>query len=397
MMTGLATTIMTATVANAMPTIPRACAPPHDTYAFCDPQLPLQARLDNLLSLLTLDEKPTLLLARNSPRGNVSRLGVPEYDWGGNCIHGVQSRCADDGRCPTSFPNPNSLGASFNRSVWRSMGEVIGVELRSLWLQGVGENHATDLPHIGLDCWSPNIGIVRDPRWGRNLETPSEDPTVCGSFGVEVTKGLQESKTDPRFVQAVVTLKHFDANSLEGDWGPGGKINRHTVDAQISAHDLHESYLPAFRQCVTEGGALGVMCSYNAINGVPSCANHWLLNETLRGAWNFSGYVSSDSGAVVDVYHSHNYTHSWTQTVAKTIEAGCDVESYLPGRAYSTSGPYEKYVPAAVRSGELDISALDAAVRRTLRLRFRLGLFDPIADQPMWRVPPEAVQSAEHA
>ena len=185
--------------------IPRACAPPHDTYSFCDPKLPLESRVDNLLSLLTLEEKPTLLIARNSPRGNVSRLGVPEYDWGGNCIHGVQSRCANDGRCPTSFPNPNSLGASFNRSVWRRMGEVIGVELRSLWLQGVGENHADGLPHIGLDCWSPNIGIVRDPRWGRNLETPSEDPTVCGGFGVEVTKGLQESKSDPRFVQAVVS------------------------------------------------------------------------------------------------------------------------------------------------------------------------------------------------
>ena len=205
MMAGLATAISTATMASPTPTIPRACAPPHDTYDFCDPKLPLQARIDDLLSLLTLEEKPTLLIARNSPRGNVSRLGVPEYDWGGNCIHGVQSRCADDGRCPTSFPNPNSLGASFNRSVWRSMGEVIGVELRSLWLQGVGENHASDLPHIGLDCWSPNIGIVRDPRWGRNLETPSEDPTLCGGFGVEVTKGLQESKSDHRFVQAVVS------------------------------------------------------------------------------------------------------------------------------------------------------------------------------------------------
>ena len=167
---------------NLTTVIPRACVPPHDKYGFGDPTLPLQARLDNLVSLLTLEEKPTLLIARNSPKGDVSRLGIPEYDWGGNCIHGVQSRCAKDGRCPTSFPNPNSLGASFNRSVWRSMGEVIGVELRSLWLQGVGENHASALPHIGLDCWSPNIGIVRDPRWGRNLETPSEDPAVCGGF-----------------------------------------------------------------------------------------------------------------------------------------------------------------------------------------------------------------------
>ena len=231
-------------------TIPRACIAPHADYPFCNPKLPLRSRVDDLISRLTLDEKPTLLIARNSPKGNISRLGIPEYDWGGNCIHGVQSRCSKDGRCPTSFPNPNGLGATFNRSVWRGMGAVIGIELRSLWLQGVGEDHDSNLPHIGLDCWSPNIGIVRDPRWGRNLETPSEDPSLCGSFGAEVTKGLQESPTDPRFVQAIVTLKHFDANSLEGNWGPRGNLTRHTFDANISMSDLHTTYLPAFKQAV---------------------------------------------------------------------------------------------------------------------------------------------------
>ena len=123
-----------AAIAYSAPTtkIPRACLPPHDTYPFCNASLPLTTRVDDLISRLTLDEKPTLLVARNSPNGNISRLGVPEYDWGGNCIHGVQSRCAADGRCPTSYPNPNALGASFNKTVWRGMGEVIGLELRSL-------------------------------------------------------------------------------------------------------------------------------------------------------------------------------------------------------------------------------------------------------------------------
>ena len=389
---------MLGSLAATPATIPRACVPPFDTYNFCNPKLPLEKRLDDLISQLTLEEKPQLLIARNSPKGNISRLGIPEYDWGGNCIHGVQSRCSKDGRCPTSYPNPNALGATFNTSVWRGMGEVIGVELRSLWLQGVGENHDSNLPHIGLDCWSPNIGIVRDPRWGRNLETPSEDPAVCGSFGVEVTKGLQLSKSDPRFVQAVVTLKHFDANSLEGDWGPQGTITRHTVDSNISAFDLHDTYLPAFKQSVEQGGALGVMCSYNAINGVPSCANHWLLNETLRGAWNFSGYVTSDSGAVVDILKNHHYTSSWTETVAKAIGAGCDVESapWPSDHAYGTGGPYIQYAPHAVQSGELAESALDAAVRNAVGLRFKLGLFDPIDDQPMWKVPPSEVQSDAH-
>ena len=381
--------------------IPRACLPPHDTYPFCNASLPLTARVDDLISRLTLDEKPTLLVARNSPNGNISRLGVPEYDWGGNCIHGVQSRCAADGRCPTSYPNPNALGASFNKTVWRGMGEVIGLELRSLWLQGVGEDHDSNLPHIGLDCWSPNIGIVRDPRWGRNLETPSEDPTVCGSFGSEVTKGLQRSPLDARYVQAVVTLKHFDANSLEGNWGPGGKITRHTVDATVSKFDLQTSYLPAFRTAVVEGGALGVMCSYNAINGVPSCANPWLLGETLRGDWGFEGYVTSDSGAVVDVFKNHHFTANWTQTVTKTLEAGCDIESasWPHDHAYATGGPYIDYAPAAVRSGELDEAVIDDALRHSVGLRFRLGLFDVAAsasDEPLWNVPPSVVQSDEH-
>ena len=119
---------------SSEPAIPRACKAPYDTYPFCDVSLPLDKRVDDLISKLTLDEKPQLLVARNSPKGNISRLGIPEYDWGGNCIHGVQSRCAPDGRCPTSFPNPIGLGGTFNRSVWRQMGEVIGLELRALWL-----------------------------------------------------------------------------------------------------------------------------------------------------------------------------------------------------------------------------------------------------------------------
>ena len=108
----------------------------------------------------------------------------------------------------------------------------------------------------------------------------------------------------------MVTLKHFDANSLEGPWGEGGKITRHTVDAKISKFDLQTSYLPAFRTAVVEGGALGVMCSYNAINGLPSCANPWLLGETLRGDWGFEGYVTSDSGAVVDVFKNHQVSRA---------------------------------------------------------------------------------------
>ena len=198
--------------------IPRACATPATAgFAFCDASLGTQARVDDLIARLAWAEKAPLLTARESPAGAVPRLGLPEYDWGTNCIHGVQSRCAPpdpatgEVRCPTSYPNPNMLGASFNRSAWRAMGRAIGVELRALWAQNVPENHKSELPHVGLDCWSPNINVARDPRWGRALETTGEDPLVNGVFGALYTRGLQTSEDDARFLQAVVTLKHFAA------------------------------------------------------------------------------------------------------------------------------------------------------------------------------------------
>eukprot|EP01065_Artemidia_motanka_P043512 TRINITY_DN603_c0_g1_i1.p1 TRINITY_DN603_c0_g1~~TRINITY_DN603_c0_g1_i1.p1 ORF type:complete len:790 (+),score=175.63 TRINITY_DN603_c0_g1_i1:58-2370(+) len=387
--------------ASAAPniTIPRACLPPHDKYPFCDPSVPMAKRVDDLISRLTLEEKPYLMVARESPKGNISRLGIPEYDWGGNCIHGVQSRCTVDGVCPTSFPNPNALGATFNRSVWKGMGQVIGLELRALWLMGVGENHDNNLPHIGLDCWSPNINLVRDPRWGRNLETPGEDPAVLGEFGASITTGLQNGTLDPRFLQAIVTLKHFDANSLEGPWGPLGVITRHTDNAKISMYDLHSSYLASFRTSVKKANALGVMCSYNAINGVPSCANSYLLNDVLRKDWGFKGYVTSDSGAVLDVIDYHHYTSTWKSTVATTVKAGCDIESAgwsTPPGPWATGGPYIDYIPSAVKAGLMSESDVDEALRHSLGLRFQLGLFDPVEDQPYWAVPPSVVRSADH-
>jgi len=374
--------------------------PPHDTYPFCDTSLPLNDRVNDLIGRLTLEEKPYLLVARESPLGNISRLGIPTFDWGGNCIHGVQSRCTSEGVCPTSFPNPNALGFTFNQTVWRRMGNVIGVELRAMFMMDVGENHDSNLPPIGLDCWSPNINIVRTPEWGRNLETPGEDPLLNGAFGREVTLGLQENPSiDSKYLQAVVTLKHFDANSLEGPWGENGEITRHTVNANISAYDLATTYLPAFRESVVNGNAAGVMCSYNALNGVPACASEFLLEQKLRGEWKFDGYVTSDSGAVKDILESHHYRSNWNETVAAALTAGCDMESapWPPNHPWATGGPYIDYVPNAVRNGLLAESRLDDALRNVLGLRFRLGLFDPIDDQPFWnKIDKSDVRSDAH-
>lgn len=408
--------------------INKACEPPHASYGFCNASLPIAERVDDLIGRLTLEEKPFLLVARESPKGNISRLGLPEYDWGGNCIHGVQSRCAADdqgrvgyGVCATSFPDPNALGSTWNRSVWKNMASVIGVELRAMWRAGVGENHESNLPHIGLDCWSPNVGINRDPRWGRNMELPGEDPYLNGQFGAEYSKGMQNAPAAfaSSAVLAIPTLKHFDANSLEGHWSPHYdpatdptdaqcdpahkvdtsvcNLTRHSIDVSISQYDLASSYLPAFRASVVEGGALGVMCSYNAINGVPSCANEWLLTKKLREDWNFSGYVTGDSGAVRDVMSPHNFTTNSTTTVAATVAAGCDVQSapWPKDHPWGTDGWYISDIPLAVRSGLLKEAQVDVALRHALGLRFRLGLFDSADAEPLWNVPLSAVHTTE--
>jgi beta-glucosidase-like glycosyl hydrolase len=255
------------------------------------------------------------------------------------------------------------------------------------------------------------VGIVRDARWGCNLETPGEDPYLNGQFGTQYSLGLQNNPEETRFIQAVVTLKHFDANSLEGDWvGPGseakypgsgcpGKIcTRHTVDPNISLYDLASTYLPAFKSSVMEGGALGVMCSYNSINGVPSCANEWLLETQLRKQWNFEGYVTGDSGAVKDIATSHFYTPDLETACIKAVSAGCDIESapWKSGQRWATGGPFAEFLPQAIQKGTLDEKILDLAVARSVSLRFRMGLFDPIEDQPLWNISKDVVHSTQH-
>lgn len=345
----------------------------HSNYPFCNTSLPIEKRVKDLVSRLTLAEKPPLLTARESPKGSVPRLGVPEFDWGANCIHGVQSRCGS--KCPTSFPNPNAQGAAWNRTLWHDMARVTGIELRALWLADLGENHVNNLPHLGLDCWSPNININRDPRWGRNLETPGEDPYLNGQYGAWHTIGLQQGEDD-RFLQAVVTLKHWDAYSLEDAGGAAGMPTRHNFNAIVSAADLAGTYFPAFKNTVRQGNAKGVMCSYNAVNGVPSCASKFLLRDVLRTAWNFSGYVTSDSGAVRDIFAEHHYLNmSADEGVAAAVKAGCDIDS---------GSPYTSNIESSIKQGLMQESDVDVLLERSLRMRFELGLFDPIEDQPYW-------------
>jgi beta-glucosidase-like glycosyl hydrolase len=227
--------------------------------------------------------------------------------------------------------------------------------------------------------------LSRDPRWGRNLETPGEDPYLNGQYGQWHTQGLQEGE-DKRYLQAVVTLKHWDAYSLEDNGDRSKGITRHTFDAKVSKEDLAGTYFPAFKQAVRGGNAKGVMCSYNAVNGVPSCASKFLLQTVLRDAWNFSGYVTSDSGAVEDIYRTHHYQNfTAEQGVAAAVLAGCDIDSSLDKGHTSSGSPYTWSLGDALNQSLIKESDVDALLARSLKMRFELGLFDPIEDQPYWQ------------
>jgi beta-glucosidase-like glycosyl hydrolase len=215
------------------------------------------------------------------------------------------------------------------------------------------------------------------------MEVPSEDPLLNGYFGEMYSVGMQNG-SDPRFLQGIATLKHFDANQLEGNWpGPesectGGVCTRHTINASISRYDWASSYLPAFQRSVVQGGAQAVMCSYNSINGVPSCANELMLGQILRKKWGFRGMVTSDSGAVADISSNHHYAPDLASASVLAISAGCDVESAGWGNdpakgigPWATGGPYIDYLPKAVTDGKMKESVLDEALRHTVGLRFR--------------------------
>ncbi|KAF1778483.1 Glycoside hydrolase family 3 [Phytophthora cactorum] len=338
----------------ALPTnadIPRASVGEESQkLPFCDPSLSTYLRVEDLLSRLPLQEKATLLTARATPRGNMSSIGLPEYNWGANCVHGVQSTCGTN--CPTSFRIPSTSAPSSTHK-WCPT-----------WLKSLDGNYVL--------CGSkgPERTTKAAPTSDSTAETPSEDPLVNSKYGVAYTRGLQEGKReDPRFLQAVVTIKHYAAYSYENYGG----VNRMEFDAIVSPYDFTDTYFPAFRSSIVDGNAMGVMCSYNSVNGIPMCANNALEKTLLRDTLGFDGYITSDSGAVEAISDMHHYADSQCEAARLAILAGTDINS---GKSY-------------------EACLKDLALRHTLKLRFKLGLFDPIEDQPYWNVTPSDVNTAE--
>jgi beta-glucosidase len=343
---------------------------------YLDPSQPINARVDDLISRMTLEEKATQLV--NQARA-IPRLQVPAYDWWSEALHGV----ANAGTA-TVFPEPIGLAATFDPALIHEMAVVIGTEARAKHNQAVRAGRRDIME--GLDFWSPNINIFRDPRWGRGQETYGEDPFLTGRMGVAFVTGLQGD--DPKYFRVISTPKHFAVHS-------GPEPSRHSIDVQVSKHDMEDTYLPAFRATVTEGKAESVMCAYNRVNGQPACANTFLLKDQLRGAWKFNGYVVSDCDAIVDIFEGHRFVKSQAEAAAAAIKTGMDNECADFFTITKDDHDYKPFIDA-VKQGLLTEADLDTSLRRLFTARMRLGLFDPPGQVPYAQTPDSEIDSAPH-
>jgi beta-glucosidase len=348
------------------------------TPLYLDPSQPIDVRVEDLVSRMTLEEKASQLV--NHTRA-VPRLDVPEYNLWSEALHGV----ANNG-VATVFPQAIGLAATFDSPLVHEMARVIGVEGRVKHNVAV---RAGDMGSLfkGITFFSPNINIFRDPRWGRGQETYGEDPFLTGELAVAFITGLQGD--DPDHLQAVATAKHYAVHS-------GPEPLRHEFDAVVTAHDLEDTYLPAFRKAVVQARVRAVMCVYNAVNGVPGCASDYLLGTTLRDDWRFGGFVTGDCNAVRDIQTGHKYAKTPAEAAAAAIKAGTDNDCTLSfGRRAREEPEYQKYIDA-VKEGLLDESLVDAAVERMMRTRFELGQFDPPETVKPAQVPDAALDSEAH-
>ncbi|KAK8495723.1 hypothetical protein V6N13_123909 [Hibiscus sabdariffa] len=366
---------ITSSIPNPNPEFP--CQPPHlNSYPFCNTSLSITDRAQSLISLLTLEEKIHQLSNNASA---IPRLGIPPYQWWSESLHGIASNgpgVSFDGRvkAATSFPQVLLTAASFNRTLWFKIGLAIGIEAKAMY--NVGQ--------AGLTFWAPNINIFRDPRWGRGQETPGEDPMVVSAYAVEFVKGFQgepwrgsgnlrdrfgrkralrgyNDEDDDRLMNSAC-CKHLIAYDLE-KWM---NFSRYSFDALVTRQDMEDSYEPPFRSCIQQGKASCLMCSYNAINGVPACARGDLLQKA-RNEWGFKGYITSDCDAVATIKEYQNYTRTDDDAVALVLKAGMDINcgTYLVRHTQTT-----------IEEGKLQEKDIDRALLNLFSVQLRLGLFD---------------------
>jgi beta-glucosidase len=332
-----------------------------------NPDIPVDVRVDDLINRMSLDEKVSQSLNRSAA---IDRLGVPEYEWWNEALHGV----ARAGHA-TVFPQAIGLAATWDTELMSRVATAISDEARAKHHEALRRDSRKR--YEGLTFWSPNINIFRDPRWGRGMETFGEDPYLTGRLAVEFVKSMQGDH--PIYLKTIATPKHFAVHS-------GPEPDRHSFDAVVSERDFRETYLPAFRTSIIDGGAESVMCAYNRVAGEPACGSNELQQNILRNEWGFDGYIVSDCGAIRDIYKYHQVVETPAEAAAMGIANGTDLNC---GVTYENLGE-------AVRTGLLQEEQLDTSLKRLFRARFKLGMFDPPGRIPWSTIPISVIDSKEH-
>ena len=337
-----------------------------ETPAYLDPDLPVADRAADLVLRMTLEEKVSQMVHNAAA---IPRLGVPEYDWWNECLHGVGRA----GRA-TVFPQAIGLAATFDTELVFRVATAISDEARAKHHASARAGHRDR--YRGLTFWTPNINIFRDPRWGRGQETYGEDPFLTAEMGKALVRGLQGDH--PRYLKVAACAKHYAVHS-----GPEGE--RHEFDAVVTPKDMEETYLPAFKALV-DSGVESVMCAYNRVNGEPACGSETLLKKILRERWGFEGHVLSDCWALRDFDEHHEITADNVESAALALKMGTNLNC---GNTYPS-------LLEAVERGLVTEAEIDDSLALLLRTRFKLGLFDPEELNPYASISTDVVNSPEH-
>ena len=337
---------------------------------FWNYKLSFEQRVNDLVSRLTLEEKVAQML-NHAPA--VERLGIVAYDWWNEVLHGVA-------RTPfrtTVYPQAIAMAATWDTTALKMMAGQSALEGRAIHNKAI-QQHRTAERYLGLTYWTPNINIFRDPRWGRGQETYGEDPFLTAMLGRAFVRGLQGN--DPKYLQAAACAKHYAVHS-------GPEPLRHVFNVDPSDYDLWDTYLPAFKELVTNARVAGVMCAYNAFKTQPCCGSDQLMIQILRGLWKFNGYVTSDCWGIDDFFKNHKTSPNAEAASADAVFHGTDVEC-------GTNAYYS--LVQAVKDGKISEEQINTSVKRLFMIRMRLGMFDPPSVVKYAQTPASILESTPH-
>jgi beta-glucosidase len=347
-----------------------------EKYPWQNPQLPRKERVENLLGMLTPEEKVGLMMNKSI---SIERLGIPSYNWWSEACHGVRQGGY------TVYPQPIGMAAAFNAQLVYDVFSQVSDEARANWNRsdhsvkhvGMGEVYYPGNPE--LTFWCPNVNIFRDPRWGRGQETCGEDPYMNAVLGMQTVLGMQGN--NDKYVKTHACAKHYAVHS-------GPEPLRHSINVEPSNRDLWETYLPAFKALVKKAHVREVMCAYQRFEGKPCCTSDRLLIDILRNKWGYDGLVVTDCDAINNFFNRGQHeTHK--DPLSATVDAvlnGTDLEC----------GKVMMNLTEGLKQGLIKESDLDQHLRYTLMGRFELGMFDPADMLPWANIPASNISSEEH-